>query len=56
MEEADTFVIDQLGNLDAEQSLWETRATFLTLGCRDSAQQRMYCTTDQLVSGFYNGY
>ena len=47
MEEAYTLM--WLINLDAEQSLWETRATFLTLGVRDSAQQRMYCTTDQLV-------
>ena len=27
MEEADTFVIDQLGNLDAEQSLWWVSST-----------------------------
>ena len=54
MEEAYTLM--WLINLDAEQSLWETRATFLTLGGRDSAQQRMYCTTDQLVYGFYNSY
>ena len=27
MEEADTFVIDQLGNLDAEQSIWWVSST-----------------------------